>query len=79
MEALAEPRYDDYEVAYRGGSNRFTYLSNGFSQNELDPEADTAFYIQNSDREGNGIFRPMQSNRNAKDASRMLESNWGVP
>ncbi|KAK8102398.1 hypothetical protein PG984_015544 [Apiospora sp. TS-2023a] len=79
MEALAEPRYDDYEVAYRKGSNRFAYLGNGFSQNELDPKADTAFYIRNNDREGTGIFRPMQSNRNAKDASQMLESTWGVP
>lgn len=79
MEALAEPRYDDYEVAYRAGANRFAYLGNGFSQTELDPAADTAFYIRNSDREGAGIFRPMQSSRNAKDASEMLKSTWGVP
>ncbi|KAK8023756.1 hypothetical protein PG993_011822 [Apiospora rasikravindrae] len=60
MEALSEPRYDDYET-------------------ELDPEADTAFYIRNSDQEGSGIFRPMQCSRNAKDAGPMLESTWGVP
>ncbi|KAK7973228.1 hypothetical protein PG988_007362 [Apiospora saccharicola] len=79
MEALAEPLYDDYEVTYRQGSNRLAYLGNGISQNGLDPEADTAFYIRSNDREGTWIFRPMQSNRNAKDASRMLESTWGVP
>ncbi|KAK7946263.1 cyclohexanone monooxygenase [Apiospora aurea] len=79
MEALSEPRYDDYEVAYRQGANRFAYLGNGFSQTELDPEADTAFYIRNNDKEGSGIFRPMQSSRNAKDAGPMLGSTWGVP
>ncbi|KAK8070603.1 hypothetical protein PG997_010806 [Apiospora hydei] len=79
MEALSEPRYDDYEVSYRTGANRFAYLGNGFSQTELDPEADTAFYIRNNDKEGSGIFRPMQCSRNAKDAGPMLESTWGVP
>ncbi|KAK8074119.1 FAD/NAD(P)-binding domain-containing protein [Apiospora phragmitis] len=69
MEALAEPRYDDYEVTYHKGANRFAYLGDGFSQTELDPDADTAFYVRNNDREGCGIFRPMQSRYNAKDAS----------
>ncbi|KAK8877498.1 FAD NAD(P)-binding domain-containing protein [Apiospora arundinis] len=78
MEALAEPRYDDYEVTYHRGANRFAYLGNGFSQMELDPDADVAFYIRNSDQEGNGIFPPMQSTFNAKDASTMLEREWGV-
>ena len=78
MEALSEPRYDDYEVAYHEGANRFGYLGNGFSQTELDPDADTAFYIRNNDQEGSGIFRPMQSSFNAKDAGKMLETQWGV-
>ncbi|KAK8109514.1 hypothetical protein PG999_007651 [Apiospora kogelbergensis] len=79
MEALAEPRYDDYEVRYHRGANRFAYLGNGFSQTELDPDGDTAFHVRNSDKEGSGIFRPMQSSFNAKDAGVMLKREWGIP
>ena len=46
-EALSDPRYDDYEICYRG--NRFAWLGNGFSQTETDPASDMAYYIRETD------------------------------
>ncbi|KAH6650113.1 hypothetical protein F5144DRAFT_597601 [Chaetomium tenue] len=50
-------RGEDWEFVYLGaeaggkggGGNRFAYLGNGFSRRELDPEGDTAWYL---DEEG---------------------------
>lgn len=42
-----EVRYDDWDVKYNG--NRFAWLGNGYSQTELDPTADWAFYIRERD------------------------------
>lgn len=50
-------RGEDWEFVYlesgaegkSGGGNRFAYLGNGFSRRELEPEGDTAWYL---DEEG---------------------------
>ena len=42
-----ELRLDDWDVKYNG--NRFAWLGNGYSQTELDPTADWAFYIRDKD------------------------------
>lgn len=47
METIKEVRYDDWEVKYKG--NRFNYFGNGYSQTQVDPTADWAFYIRNQD------------------------------
>ncbi|KAF5316157.1 hypothetical protein D9619_006298 [Psilocybe cf. subviscida] len=47
LEALAEPRYEDWDFTYTG--NRFAYLGNGYSQAESDRTADWAYYIRNED------------------------------
>lgn len=47
MEACQDVRYDDWNIAYTG--NRFAWLGNGYSQVELDPTADKAYYIRNED------------------------------
>ena len=47
IEALMELRLDDWDVKYSG--NRFAWLGNGYSQTELDPTADWAFYIRDKD------------------------------
>lgn len=47
IEAMMEVRMDDWEVKYNG--NRFAWLGNGYSQTELDPTADWAFYIREKD------------------------------
>tara|TARA_R110002003_G_scaffold351_17_gene19026 strand:+ start:15136 stop:16206 length:1071 start_codon:yes stop_codon:yes gene_type:complete len=47
IEALMELRLEDWEVKYSG--NRFAWLGNGYSQTEIDPTADWAFYIRERD------------------------------
>ncbi|KAF8967753.1 hypothetical protein BDZ97DRAFT_1755839 [Flammula alnicola] len=47
LEAIAEPRYDDWDFKYAG--NRFAFLGNGYSQAESDRTADWAYYIRNED------------------------------
>lgn len=47
MEALMELRLDDWDVKYTG--NRFNWLGNGYSQTEIDPTADWAFYVRDRD------------------------------
>jgi len=47
IEALMELRLEDWEVKYAG--NRFAWLGNGYSQTEIDPTADWAFYIRERD------------------------------
>lgn len=42
-----EVRLDDWDVKYSG--NRFAWMGNGYSQTELDPTADWAFYIRDQD------------------------------
>ncbi|KAF8902341.1 hypothetical protein CPB84DRAFT_1775871 [Gymnopilus junonius] len=47
LEAIAEPRYEDWDFKYEG--NRFNFLGNGYSQTEKDTTADWAYYIRNAD------------------------------
>ncbi|KAI1111591.1 FAD/NAD(P)-binding domain-containing protein [Nemania sp. NC0429] len=47
LEALRDPRWDDWDIQYRG--NRFAWLGNGISQTEWDPTADLAYYIRARD------------------------------
>lgn len=47
LEAMAEPRYDDWDIQYTG--NRFAFLGNGYSQTEMDTTADWAYYLRNQD------------------------------
>lgn len=66
METLAKPRYDDYEVTY-ASKNRFAYLGCGFSQHELNPNADLTYYIRTRD-DGSSVFGNLFSTFNAKDS-----------
>lgn len=50
LEAIREPRWDDWEVKYAG--NRFGWLGNGISQTEWDPTADLGYYIRRNDDGG---------------------------
>ncbi|PYI09173.1 monooxygenase, partial [Aspergillus sclerotiicarbonarius CBS 121057] len=47
LEAIREPRVDDWEIKYTG--NRFSWLGIGVSQTEWEPTADLAYYIRQSD------------------------------
>jgi hypothetical protein len=47
LEALSQPRADDWDVTYSG--NRFGWMGNGYSQIEMDPTSDWAFYIREVD------------------------------
>ena len=47
LETLRELRADDWDIRYKG--NRFAWLGNGFSQTEMDPVSDLAYYIRDSD------------------------------
>ncbi|KAK5192439.1 hypothetical protein LTR99_010433 [Exophiala xenobiotica] len=47
MEAMEFPRHDDFVVTYSG--NRFSWMGNGYSQTEMDPDADWAYYIRDFD------------------------------
>lgn len=69
-ETLAQPRYDDYDVTYTG-NNRFAYLGNGFSQIELNPKEDLAYYIRDEDK-GEPLFKSTMSTVNIKDAYDMI-------
>lgn len=47
LEAIADPRYDDFDFRYAG--NRFAFFGSGFAQAEADKTADWAYYIRNED------------------------------
>jgi hypothetical protein len=70
MEALSTPRYEDYDIDY-STRNRFQYFGNGFSQLELDPRADPAYYIRDHD-DRSSLFREPFSTSNAKSATELL-------
>ncbi|KAF7588054.1 hypothetical protein BBP40_006223 [Aspergillus hancockii] len=76
LEALAHPRYDDFEVQY-ACSNRFSYLGNGFSQRQLDPTADLVYYLR--ERDEGSIFADGMSTRNAKDLGGILTEKLAMP
>jgi hypothetical protein len=55
LEAMREPRGDDWEIRYEG--NRFSWLGNGVSQTEWEPTVDLAYYIRQGDDAGWGSRR----------------------
>ncbi|KAL4861634.1 hypothetical protein BDV12DRAFT_203834 [Aspergillus spectabilis] len=71
LTALADQRYDDYEVKYNG--NRFAYLGNGLAQLELDPRADRAFYVRDFDDGVSVLPHTTLSTFNVKDASQKFQ------
>ena len=54
LEAIREPRADDWDFVYRG--NRFSWLGDGISQAEWEPTADLAYYIRQRD-DGDALSR----------------------
>lgn len=84
LEALREARWDDWEVRYAAGTNRFGWLGGGVSQAEWDPTADLGYYIGRGEderawgsrwrREGvvnkSGSMPPRALHRQAKLAAR---------
>jgi hypothetical protein len=69
LQALADMRYDDYHVSYHG--NRFSYLGNGFSQLELHPTEDVAFYVREGD-DGVSVLKGTMSTYNSRDTTAKL-------
>lgn len=41
---IKEPRPEDFDIRYRS-RNRFRFMGNGFTQYELEPDADLAYYV----------------------------------
>lgn len=75
MEALANPRYEDYDIEYRGG-RRFAYFGMGFSQTELSPNVDVTYYIRNKDDYA-PLCRDLRSTFNAKDITPAISAPEG--
>jgi cation diffusion facilitator CzcD-associated flavoprotein CzcO len=75
LEAVAEPRYDDWDFTYTG--NRFAYLGNGFSQAEKDKTADWAYYIRNED-DGPYLSRGKQIKHISKSGTITRSDEMGV-
>jgi Predicted flavoprotein involved in K+ transport len=73
LEALATPRYEDFEVEYTS-SNRFAYLGNGFAQRQLAASADPTWYLRTTD-EGSLLPDPM-STENVKDLRDLLAEGF---
>ncbi|KAF9485456.1 FAD/NAD(P)-binding domain-containing protein [Pholiota conissans] len=71
LEAIADPRYEDWNFKYVG--NRFAFLGNGFSQAESDKTADLAYYIRDKD-DGPLISRVKQMKVTSKSGSVSLEN-----
>lgn len=60
LEAISNPRADDFDVRYKG--NRWDWLGNGFSQVEMDEECDLSYYIRETD---DGEFLSSKKRRRA--------------
>jgi hypothetical protein len=73
IEAMRELRLEDFDVQYTG--NRFAWMGNGYSQTELDPTADWAFYIREHDDD-----EPLSlgARRRLMNKSGTVTSNAGV-
>jgi hypothetical protein len=72
METLAKPRYKDFNITY-ASENRFAYLGNGFSQREMNPNADLTDYLGDHD-DGSSVFGGIFSTYNAKDIGNKMTS-----
>lgn len=44
FEAMNRPRYEDYSITYRS-ANRYQYLGNGYTENEIDPDGKAVWYF----------------------------------
>ncbi|KAI1379370.1 monooxygenase [Hypoxylon crocopeplum] len=55
LEAMREPRAEDWEFKYKG--NRFAWLGGGVSQTEWDPTTDLGYYIRETDDDLAGTYR----------------------
>ncbi|CZT08171.1 hypothetical protein WAI453_002217 [Rhynchosporium graminicola] len=44
FELMKDVRWEDYDITYRS-KNRFQFLGNGYTETELDPEADPVWYF----------------------------------
>ncbi|KAF4953298.1 hypothetical protein FGADI_6064 [Fusarium gaditjirri] len=66
LEAMREPRFEDYDFEYSG--NRFAWLGNGLSQTEWDPTADLAYYVRNED-DGRHLSRGARTKAISKSGS----------
>lgn len=51
FEVLREPRFEDFNIEY--GGNRFAYFGNGYTDSELDEEANAVWYLDVLDKELN--------------------------
>ena len=69
MDLLKEPRYEDYNIEYRGG-NAFGFLGNGFSTREFDG-SDLAWYL--GSEENMGALLPLR-----KDVKEGTEEEQGA-
>jgi len=72
LEAMREPRGDDWEVSYQG--NRFSFLGTGISQTEWDPTSDAAYYIRTHDdsRHGSRLKRTLAIAKTGSQPPRQL-------
>ena len=66
LEAILEPRFEDYDFEYSG--NRFAWMGDGVSQTEWDPTADLAYYIRNED-DGRQLSRGARRREMTKSGS----------
>ena len=66
LEAIREPRFEDFEFEYSG--NRFAWMGDGVSQTEWDPTADLAYYIRNHD-DGKHLSRAARRREYTKSGS----------
>lgn len=47
FEIMREVRYEDYNITYRTG-NRYQFLGNGYTHNEIDPEGNAVWYFDDA-------------------------------
>ncbi|KAF4987751.1 hypothetical protein FGRMN_10175 [Fusarium graminum] len=69
LEAIREPRFEDYDFGYSG--NKFSWLGNGLSQTEWDPTADLAYYIRTED-DGRHLSRGARTKVISKSGSQPI-------
>lgn len=45
MEMLKRPRFEDYDYTYLKADSPWAFMGNGFTLNDVDPQADKAPYL----------------------------------
>lgn len=48
MKILENPRFEDYEYTYLERNNPFSFFGNGYTENDVNPDADKAPYLNNA-------------------------------